>query len=321
MKQGPTTIGPSSSKTIDWKVALVAFFLSAFWGGNVIAIKFTLTAFSPLWNAFWRLLVASPILYGWTRARGVSLMPEPGELRQFCILSGVFVVQITLLNFGTHFTSAAYASVLMNSYPIFTNVVAHFFVSDDRITPLRVLGLTAAFAGICITLLGEPDGRMASQPVFGNVICVGTALLFAVRMIYTQYLVRSTDPARTIFWQTIAAIPVFGLAALLFEPYPMLPIRWTTLMALLYQGTIAGGLAFIVWAKLLRRVPAGALSVFSFPTPIFGVLFSAWFFSEAIPSVLVVGVIGVVVGIVVVTLESQPEDRIRKSNKLSRSGV
>jgi drug/metabolite transporter (DMT)-like permease len=321
VKQRSATIGSSPSGVIDWKVALTAFCLSVFWGGNIVAIKVSLAAFSPLWNAFWRLLVALPILYGWTRARGVSAMPGPGELRQFCILGAVFIVQITLLNFGIHFTSAAYAVVLMNSHPIFTNVVAHFFVSDDRITPLRVLGLTVAFAGICAALLGEPDGRMASRPVLGNVISIITALSFAVRMIYTQHLVRYTDPARTIFWQTIVAIPVFGLAALLFEPYPILPIGWVPLMALFYQGTIAGGLAFMVWAKLLQRAPAGALSVHAFPTPIFGVLFSTWFFSEAIPPALVIGVTGVVAGIVVVTLESKLEDRIRKSSKLSGHGV
>ena len=299
--------GLPAPNAVDWKVALTAFGLSAFWGGNVVALKLSLGTFPPLWNAFWRMLAGLPVLYGWLRAQGVSVAPGPGEWPKLAGLAAIFVVQITLLNFGTHFTSAAYAVVLMNSHPIFTNVVAHFFAPDDRITGLRVLGLTLAFGGICVALLGEPDARLASRPFLGNVISIVTALSFAVRMVYTQHLVRQADPARTIFWQTLFAVPIFGPAAWLLEPPLTGPLDWKPLLALFYQGFIVAGCLFIVWARLLRRTPVGALSVYAFPTPIFGVLASAWVFSEAIPPALMAGVGGVVVGIVIVALQPKLE--------------
>ena len=308
MSRRPSDPGLPAPNPADWKVALTAFGLSTFWGGNVVALKLSLGTFPPLWNAFWRLLAGLPVLYGWVRAQGVSVTPGPGEWPKLAGLAAIFVVQITLLNYGTHFTSAAYAVVLMNSHPIFTNVVAHFFAPDDRITGLRVLGLTLAFGGICVAFLGEPDARLASRPFLGNVISIVTALSFAVRMVYTQHLVRQYDPARTIFWQTLFAVPIFGPAAWLLEPPLTGPLDWKPLLALFYQGFIVAGCLFIVWARLLRRTPVGALSVYAFPTPIFGVLASAWAFSETIPPALMVGVGGVVVGIVIVALQPRLEN-------------
>ena len=312
MSGRPAATPEPTANGVDWKIALAAFGLSAFWGGNVVALKLSLGTFPPLWNAFWRMLIGLPVLYGWVRAQGVSVMPGPGEWPKLACLGAIFVVQITLLNFGTHFTSAAYAVVLMNSHPIFTNIVAHFFAPDDRLTRLRVLGLAVAFGGICVAFLGEPDAALASRPLLGNVIAVATAAAFAVRMVYTQYLVRLTDPARTIFWQTLFAVPIFGPAAWLFEPALTGPLDWKPLLALFYQGFIVAGCLFIVWARLLRRTPAGALSVYAFPTPIFGVLASAWAFAEAIPAALMVGVGGVVVGIVIVTLQPKLESGRRQ---------
>ena len=308
MKRSSVYAWIASQRAVNWRIALAAFGMSAFWGGNVVALKLSLSAFSPLWNAFWRLLIALPVLYGWLYAKGVAIKLDFDKTRALFILSAIFCVQIALLNFGTYFTSAAYALVLMNSHPIFTNVVAHFFASDDRITPLRLLGLGVAFGGICVTLLGEPDEKMASNPLLGNVISIVTALSFAVRMVYTQHLVRRIDPAYVVFWQTLIALPAFGLTALLFEQHPTLPIGLTPLGALFYQGFVIAGGLFLVWAELLKKTPAGALSIYTFPTPLFGVLLSAWIFSETIPSTLMIGVAGVVVGIAIVTLQPKPRD-------------
>jgi len=70
---------------------------------------------------------------------------------------------------------------------------------------------------------------------------------------------------------------------------------------------VVGG-AFVLWASLLRNNPAGLLTVFVFPTPLFGVLFSSLIFGELLSAELVVGVLGVALGILVVSL-----DRRRKA--------
>ena len=66
---------------------------------------------------------------------------------------------------------------------------------------------------------------------------------------------------------------------------------------------MAGG-CFVVWVKLLRKTPPGVLSVFAFPTPIFGVIASAFIFSEKLAPELMAGVAAVAAGILIVALEA-----------------
>jgi len=45
------------------------------------------------------------------------------------------------MNIGTSLTSAAHASILLNSYAVHTVVLAHFMIPGDRLSLQRVAGV------------------------------------------------------------------------------------------------------------------------------------------------------------------------------------
>ena len=286
-------------------VVLTAVALSAMWGGNVVGIKITLETFPPVWCAFWRMLIGLPVLWIWARAGNVELTPKPGEWRPLLALGAIFGFQIMLLNWSVQLTSAAYSAVLVNAAPIFTNVIAHFFVADDRLSKLRVLGLTLAFGGVSAVLLGKPDERLAAAPLLGNCLALATATAIAARMVYTQRLVQAVNSTRTIFWQVVFALPIFLAVALATEAPLSGSITMRTAAAMAYCSFGVVGIAFIVWVRLLEKYPPGLLSVFVFPMPLFGVFFSALVFAERISPTLAAGVALVAVGILIVTSEKR----------------
>ena len=295
---------PRATAGVDLKTALAALAISALWGGNVVALKVGLGTFPPFWSAFWRMSSGLPVIAWWARILGSPLKPAPGEWKELMTLGAVFAIQISILNFGVNLTSAAYAVVLMNSNPVFTNLIAHFFVPGDRVSKTRALGLAVAFAGICFAFLGEPESRLASNPLLGNTLATLTAMIFGARMVFTQRLVQRIEPLRAIFWQVAFSTPCFLLAATLIEEPLLGPLAAAPIAAILYQGVIVAGGCFVVWVRLLRKTPPGVLSVFAFPTPIFGVIASAFIFSEKLGPELMAGVVAVAAGILIVTLEA-----------------
>ena len=42
---------------VPLRIILVAVLIHSFWGGNPVAIKFSLEVFPPLWTAFFRFLI------------------------------------------------------------------------------------------------------------------------------------------------------------------------------------------------------------------------------------------------------------------------
>lgn len=281
--------------------AALALFVSLLWGGNVAAIKFGYDTFPPIWSAFWRFSSAGLAVMLWAWSQGVSLRPQRGEMRGLSILAAMFTAQIVCLNTATAWTSAAYAVVLLNSHPLFTNLFGQWFALEERLTVRRAVGLTVAFAGICWLALGRPAAALAPHPQWGNFLVLISASLLATRVLYTRGLVQKMHPLRTVTWQILLAVPAFLLIAVLTEPMTLREVTWPPVIAILYQGPVIAGFCFIVWTTLLKRHSASTLSMFGFTVPVFGVLLSAWMFGEEIGSRLVSGAALVTLGIVIVT--------------------
>ena len=188
---------------------------------------------------------------------------------------------------------------------MFINVIAHFFVPGDKLSRQRILGLAIAFGGVAVALLGNPDRALAPRPVAGNVLAVVTAAVIGGRMVYTQRLIQFIDSTRTVFWQVGFSLPVLLVCAALAEPLMVGPLTPGPLISWLYCSFGVVGVAFILWVRLLKTNSPGLLSVFVFPTPLFGVLFSALIYRESPTVELLVGVAGVALGILLVTLEDR----------------
>jgi drug/metabolite transporter (DMT)-like permease len=293
-----TSIGP--------RAVAIALLVSAMWGANVVGIKMSLEAFPPIWSAFWRMLIGLPTLVIWARAGGVRLWPEPGEFRSLLLLGVMFGVQLMLLNVSISWTSAAYSAVLLNAAPLFTNVIAHYISPGDRLSKMRLIGLALAFAGVCIVLAGKPDPRLAPAPLAGNVLATLTAGIIGYRIVYTQRIVQTINSTRTLFWQVAISLPIFLVVAAMLEPPLSGELTLRPIAATLYCSIGVVGLAFILWVRLLEKHTPGLMSVFVFPTPLFGVLFSALLFDERIGALLVIGVALVAAGVFTVTWEKRP---------------
>ncbi len=292
---------PRTGQPILLPSALLAVVISAFRGANQVAIRYALSAFAPLWTAFGRMAVSCLAIWVWTRFRGVSLDLNSGEQRQLAVLGAVFTIQIGLLHWGADLTSPGYAVVLINTNPIFASLLAHFFVPGDRLSPRKTAGLAVAFAGVCTIFFGRPDPALAVRPLLGNTMITVSGAMVGARTVYIQRLVQRMDPAKAVIWQMLISLPFFALGGMLLGGHEGRdPFNWRAMTALTYQGVIVGGAALVLWVHLLRRHTPGSLTVFSFLTPMFGLVLSSIAFDERITSRLILGLICVVAGIALV---------------------
>ena len=300
----PTT---KTAKHFTLRTTLLALAISISRGGNQVAIKYALAALTPLWTAFARMGVSAIAVAIYARFAGIRLWPEPGEKRLLTLLGILFTTQIGLLHWGADWTSPAYAVTLINTNPIFANLIAHFFVPADRLTPQRTLGLAISFAGVCYVSFGRPDAALAPNPLLGNWVIILSSALVAVRTVYIQHIVQRMPSTRAVFWQMVFSIPCFAIGGWFAGDAIRGPLDWQPITAILYQGFIVGGLALVLWVRLLKAHSPGRISVFSFATPMAGIILSSIFFGEQITARLWIGLAAVVTGI---TLAAKPADDI-----------
>jgi drug/metabolite transporter (DMT)-like permease len=97
------------------------------------------------------------------------------------------------------------------------------------------------------------------------------------------------------------SVPLFFAVAAATEPLVHGSPSWQAVCAILYQGIVVAGVCFIGWASLLKRHPAGTLSMFAFLVPISGIALSAWLFREPMRPSLLVGGLFALAGVYIVS--------------------
>ena len=291
----------AATRPVTWKVGLFALLISFFWSGNIVSIKFGLATIPPFWSAFWRMAIGALAVSAWAWLLRKPVRIERGQLRDFLLLGAMFTAQIAIFNLSVFYTSPAYAVILLNTNPVMVNLLSHHFVKADRLSASRLLGLAIAFGGISYVMLGQPDATLAPNPMLGNPLMLVSSFLLALRIVYTQRMVRRVGAYRPVIWQMVLSLPGFLALALAFEEPLLQPLSYEPVLAILYQAIVVAGFCFVSWTSLLRLYSAGNLAMYTFSVPIFGIFLAAALFDERITGRLLVGAVAVAAGIAIVT--------------------
>ena len=245
------------------------------WGFNQVAIKLSLAGISPVTGAGLRSMVAVVLLWVWCRLRGEPLFVRDGTAPHGLLIGLFFTAEFICIYAGLGFTTASRSVIFLYSAPFFVALGAHLFIPGERLTVARSVGLTVAFAGLCLAFA---DGLALPSrwALIGDALELGGGFFWgattvAVKM---QSDARLT-PRRTLFYQlAVSAVGLIGLAAIRGEPGFTHPTP-LALAALAYQAVIVAFVSYLIWFWLLQRYPASGLASFAFWTPLFGVL-SGW---------------------------------------------
>ncbi len=280
------------------KSALLVLLLCFLWGGLTPSLKLSLTGIPPLAVAGWRFLAGLMAIWIWCRLNGIRLyVPRKSHWPLF-LYSLVFVAQISGVNLGTRLTTSNFAIILVNTSPLFVALLAHFLIPNDRLSLRKMMGLAVAFLGVAaIFLASAPE----TDQLYGNVLVLTGGFLLGVIHVYGKFLLRRLSAFQVVFWEFVYGISFFFPLSLLFESDETYQLSATVIGAVLYQGLVIAGFAFVTWVYLLQRYSASKLASFQFSIPVFGVFLGWMILNEPVTWRLGVGMLLVAAGIYAVS--------------------
>ena len=185
---------------------------------------------------------------------------------------------VLMMGFALTILPASEAAIIAYTSPIWTVLLAAPIL-HERLTPIRIIAVVMAFAGIASLLGGSSfDANMAKLP--GYLLALATAVTYACGTIFLKRFPLPMPPLASASWQLgLGCLPV-GLLGLLIErpDVAMLTIvGWSTIA---YNITIQQCLGYVCWLAALNRLPASVASIGTMFVPIIGVLASAWALGE-----------------------------------------
>jgi drug/metabolite transporter (DMT)-like permease len=279
-------------------VAAIALFLYALWGGNPVAAKFALTRIPPIGLAGLRFALGVLGLAAWCAYRREPLRPTRQELPPLLVNGLLFTVQIATFHLGVFWSNASHGAVLVNAFPIFVALFAHFYLADDRLTAGKALGIAVGFAGIAAVFC-DRWGREPTTMLRGDLALILSAVILGFQIAYFKEAVARISPFKLMFAQMSVCgllLLAYGLA---FEGLVQIRPTPAVLGAVAYMGIIVGAFSFTVCAVMMQRVAASKLSVFAFSSPLWGVVLSHLLLGEPLTWLLLLGVGLVAAGIAV----------------------
>ena len=293
---GPAAAPAALDRPLTPASIVLLVLLTACWGGNAPALRYSLAYLPPFGSAGLRFLIGMVVIYVIARVERVSLRAPREQWAPLGWMALLFLVQIALLNHGAAFTAANCQALLINSYPLFVPLLAHFYLQDDRVTWNKAAGTLLAFGGVLL-IFGEKLGK-GGGGLYGDLLVTASAALLAAKAVYTSALVRDSHPYQVLFWQMVPAVPAFFLLSLAAEPQVY---HWSRLviLSILYQGIVVAGLCFVVWTAMLRQYAPTRLSVGFFLTPVFGALSSYLLLGEPVTGGLLAGGAAILLGLLV----------------------
>ncbi|MBV1898560.1 MAG: DMT family transporter [Cycloclasticus sp.] len=232
-------------------------------------------------TAFLRAALAGMILIVLAKLLGRS-MPKGLTVWIHIIVIGLTATSIGFwgMFYAGSLISPGLATVITNTQPMIAAVFGWYFL-DERLSKTSAVGIIAGFIGILIisveTVLVEN-----SQMIVGILYILIAATGVAISNVLLKKLSNKADILYTVGFQLlIGAIPLGLLTVNLPDNY-QIPLNLSYLSVLLALALLGTALPYILWFWLMDKAPLYKLNVFSFLTPIFGLILGSVYFSESL---------------------------------------
>jgi drug/metabolite transporter (DMT)-like permease len=290
------------------KIILAMAFVATCWGYSPTGIHIGLQAYDPVHLALLRFLLASVFMAVVALFRGIRLP----SLRDVPLLFGLGFFAVSLhhvtINFGQQGVSAGASSVLAQTTPLFSTLLARF-VFKDRVSIWRWGCVALGLIGVVIVVAG--DHGLGSIDAHGLLILLAAlswSLYFALQKHHTGRYDGLTLVCYTV-WSGTLLLLVFLPG--LMQQVAMAPPR--VQLAVVALGIFPSALAYLAWAYVLAHVDLSRATMTLYLVPPTAMAIASIALGEQPTLMVGVGAWVVLISVLALNLERRPVVQVARA--------
>jgi drug/metabolite transporter (DMT)-like permease len=264
----------------DWLSLIV---LSIVWGGSYFFFKVLVAEVPVVTIVAVRVAGAAVILVAIVYLRRGSLPSSPAIWGAFAVM-GIFnnIIPFCLIIWSESQISSGLAAILNATTPLFSVLLSHFLVEDQRLNAHRIAGVLIGLAGVCV-LMGPSALLGLNLRNVGQLACIAAALSYAWVAIYARrFRALGVSPLVTATGQVITSAVIIVPVALLashLHPFRESPsaAALASFAGLVVLSTV---FAYILYFRILSTAGATNALLVTFLTPISALILGALVLGE-----------------------------------------
>lgn len=227
-------------------------------------------------------------------ARKKVLVPKAENIGKIGLVALVqTVIQYFFFYVGLANTSGAKGTVLSGSSSFFSIILCTLIFKQERLTLKKIIACVIGFAGIIAVNL---NGLDFSMNLMGDGFVIFSAISLGFSSVLIKIFSKTEDPVVISGYQFMAGGAVMIAVGLISGGVIDLS-DFRGILILLYLSLLSA-VAYALWGVLLKYNPVSNVTIFSFMTPVFGVLLT----KLMLPDESTVHIINLLIALVLVSL-------------------
>lgn len=264
-----------------YRIVLLYILICIIWGSTWIAIKISLVDMTPLLSSGIRFVIAGGMLFAIIKIKKFPLNLNKPAVKLYMTMSLFsFVFPFALVYWGEVHVPSGLASVLFAIYPFCIAIISYFFLKNENIGLLKILGIISGFTGIVILFYDSIAGE-SNFNLLGMGAIILSALLQAIMAVAIKKWGKELHPVSMNFIPMLAAGFLLLISAYFLEDLSKARLTENSLLAILFLAFFGSVVSFSAYYWLLKRISIVLLSLVTFITPIIALLIG-WVFGNEI---------------------------------------
>lgn len=279
------------TKTMSPLVWGMLIVLSILWGGSFFFQGVAVQELPTFTVVVARVGLAALVLWLMLPVLKVQ-MPMTGSAWKafFCMAILNNVIPFTLIVWGQSHIASGLASIFNSMMPVFTIVIAHFLTADEKMTPLKVIGVVLGLIGVVVLIGGDAlDGLGVN--LFAQLAILGAGVSYGFAGIWgRRFSKMGIKPMASATGQvTASTLLLLPVMLLVDQPWTLaLPSQFTVL-SLVALAVFSTAIAYVLVFNIIARAGATNLSLVTFLIPPSAILLGIWFLNESLETKHIIG--------------------------------
>ena len=288
-------------KALDYTLLTILAFI---WASAFFNIKIATYSYGPLTIAFLRSFFGTLPVILICYLRKIKIEAFSKDWYWFAAIGIInLVIPFFLIAYGIQKVQSNLAAILMASTPLTAAILAHFFISNEKINLIKSIGILVGFSGIVFLfsdkiLINENNFFSAFLILFGSCFYVVGGLL----TLKISNKANENVTASILIWATLILFPI---CIFIEQPWNLAP-RLDSTISLIYLGVFSTGIAWLLRFYILKNNGLVFQAQVAYLITIFGVILGFLFLKEGITPKVILSLMAVILGIYLVKRSSKP---------------
>lgn len=296
----------------DWALL---FLLSVLWGGSFFFAAVAVRDLPPLTVVALRTGIAALTLIVVLKIRGEAWPFAKGAVVAFFVMGFLNnLLPFSLLFWAQTMIPSGLASILNATTPIFSIIVAHFLLADERMAANKAIGILFGFLGV-VVLLGGDVLNGASIASLGMLACLGAALSYGFAGVYgRRFKAMDLHATQVAFGQLVATtLMMVPIISAVDRPWALSPPSLPVVASVLALAIVSTALAYVIFFRILASAGAVNVALVTLLVPVSAIMLGTLILGEQLALRHYAGM--GLIGIGLLAIDGRIVDRLSKNGE------